>query len=467
MRVKGWQNVMKFSFIQTVKSKSFLIGTIVTMTIFAIMIALANFLPVMLREDPEMKDVLDDDGNVIAQVEALKVKKMYLFNATELELDFAYLETFGVETESLAKGEIIQEKIEKTYISQVAESEEAAVFAVIEPAEQGYSIRMSRPESTDLINNTDCFALLNLMESTMRNANLIQLGIDEADIGKANAYIATSVNVNGEEPRSEIAEVIGMVITMLVSITFFTLIIVYGQLTSQAIATEKSSRVMELLLTSIQPLAVIVGKVLASTLVVLLSMALVGGFSAAVFFGTAQFGAIGEITGMVETTDPVFMSVSEELGTVFAGFTPFSVVLVLLVFMLGFLFFSLISGLIGASVSKIEDLQTASQPINLIAALGFYLTYFTTFMGLNPDSDGTNIVTKIARYLPISSPFALPPAILTGDISGGELAVSIAVLAACLVVFAIFVAKVYEHIILHNGDRVKIKDMFKLLKKAK
>jgi ABC-2 type transport system permease protein len=73
----------------------------------------------------------------------------------------------------------------------------------------------------------------------------------------------------------------------------------------------------------------------------------------------------------------------------------------------------------------------------------------------------------MSYYLPISSPFALPSAILTSEISGGELAVSILVLAACLAVFTVFVGKVYEHIILNNGDRVKIKDMIKMIGTSK
>jgi ABC-2 type transport system permease protein len=74
---------------------------------------------------------------------------------------------------------------------------------------------------------------------------------------------------------------------------------------------------------------------------------------------------------------------------------------------------------------------------------------------------------SLSYYLPISSPFALPSAILTGEIAGRDLAIGVAVLILCLGLFALFVAKVYEHIILHNGDRVKVGDMIKMIKKTK
>ena len=109
-------------------------------------------------------------------------------------------------------------------------------------------------------------------------------------------------------------------------------------------------------------------------------------------------------------------------------------------------------------------LQTALQPLIYISLLGFYLAYLPPILGLNVD-EGRNPITTFAWYFPISSPFALPGAILTGDIGKGEAAISIVVLALCLGLFALFVAKVYEHIILHNGDRVKIKDMVKMAKR--
>jgi ABC-2 type transport system permease protein len=223
---------------------------------------------------------------------------------------------------------------------------------------------------------------------------------------------------------------------------------------------------MELLLTSVKPLAVIVGKVLATTLVALTSVAAVGGIVTGVFFLIAPFGTIGEIIGSVETTEPFIQDISSQLSSAFSGFTPTNIVLILIVFVLGFLFYALISGLIGSSISKIEDLQSALQPLIYISMLGFYLTYFSSMTGFDPQSpsSGGNWLVTLSRFLPISSPFALPGAIISGAMSGAEIAVAIGFLALCLVLFALFVAKIYEHIILHTGDRVKIKDMIKLAK---
>ena len=457
MRTKGWEKVLQFTYIQIIKSKSYIVSNVIMIVVFTLMIAAGNFLPGLLQDKPtEFIQITDSEGNAVT-IAAYAVKKIYICDKSELNIDFSFLEKFEIEHEKIAESQV------QSILQLVTESDKAHTLMVIEPTPNGYDIRMSRPESTELINNSDCFALLELFNSLINDANLMNLGVAREDIGKTSPFINTSVNVNGEEPRSEIAEAITIALTMSTSLILFTLIVVYGQLTAQAIATEKASRVMELLLTSVKPLAVIVGKVLGTLLVAFTSIIVVGALSTVAFLVFAPFGTLGEITGMIDTSDPALTAVTSELSGAFSGVTPVNVLLIIIIFIMGFLFFSLISGLIGASVSKIEDLQTALQPLMLISVLGFYLTYFSTFTGLDPDGKG-NILVTISRYLPISSPFALPAAIIEGKMSFGEIAIAIGVLALCLAFFAIFVAKVYEHIILHNGNRLKLKDIIKLVK---
>jgi len=452
LQIKGWQKVMKFSYMQTIKEKTFVIGTIVSVLIFATMISLANFLPVLLRDAPKT----DEHGNIVAH----KVKSVYIIDNSDINEEFMNLELLGIEY-TLIEAQDFDETLER-----VTQSSQAVVLAVIDRTDYGFSVSMSRPESTAHINNSDCFALLNLFSAIISDANFMNLGIDESELQSAYSSVYTSVNVSGEEPRSEVATMIITMMTYLVGVFLFIMIVSYGSLTAQAIATEKSSRVMELILTSVQPLAIVVGKVFASVLIVLTSMAVFSLTSGIVFFATAPFGALGEVSGMVETTDAEMQAVTNELGGTFVNLTFGNVLLILFIFILGFLFFSLISALIGATVSKIEDLQTAMQNLSLIASLGYFLTVFAPLFELDVDGRAAFLRT-LSWYLPISSPFAIPPAILTGDISAGEIALAIGVLLVCLVAFAIFVAKVYEHIILHNGDRVKFKDMVNMIKKNK
>ena len=123
------------------------------------------------------------------------------------------------------------------------------------------------------------------------------------------------------------------------------------------------------------------------------------------------------------------------------------------------MFFALIAGLIGATVSRMEDLNAAMQPMAIIGVLGFYLAYFPSMF------DGeAGTLTLISYYLPISSPFALPSALLTGAIDIPQTLVAVLVLCIFVVLMALLVARVYEQIILHTGNRLKLGDILGLVK---
>ncbi|MCL1789331.1 MAG: ABC transporter permease [Oscillospiraceae bacterium] len=483
MRAKGWEKVLKFTYIQTIKSKSFIVSTVIMLVVFGLMIAATNFLPGLLANQSSNKssdqsteyiEITDDEGNVVAQMPAFPIKKVDIYNQSGLELDFSFLSMLKIEVD-IQPINNDETKI-KNAVTELKDSHDARTIAIIEKTDVGFNVKMSRPENTEIIKNSDCHDLLVMFSNAISDANLVSLGVSSEDVGKAVPYIRTTVNIVEEEAKNEVVEAITMALTMSTSIILFVLILSYGQLTAQAIATEKASRVMELLLTSIKPLAVIIGKVLGTLLVAFTAIIVVGTVSSVMFMAFAPFGTLGEIFGIGSANDPTISNLVAEIGgtenptitalsaelpAAISGFNPLNILLIIIIFIMGFLFYSLIAGLIGASVSKIEDLQTALQPLILISMLGFYLTYFSTFTGFDPDGKGNFLVT-ISRYLPISSPFALPSAILAGQMNAGEIAVSIGVFALCLVLFALFVAKVYEHIILHNGNRIKIKEMIRL-----
>jgi len=459
MKTKGWSKVLKFTYIQTVKAKPFIISCAVIFALFTIMMFLANFLPGVLKDDEKTIVVTDENGNVIGEEKAtFKIDKVYILNISGLDMDFSFLDSVYV------KHEDISENQKDAITAKITGSESPEVLAVFDKDGNGYKITMSRPENAEIVSNDDCYPLLNTFAAVVKNANLVALGIDADELANANAPVSTSVNVNGEAPKSELASVLASTSKMIVSIVMFIAIFTYAQSTAQSIATEKSSRVMELLLTSIKPLAVIIGKVLAMALVSLTSIVGLVGVMALEFAIIAPMGTLGEIFGMADTKSEEIKQVTQELNNTFSGVGLKQILLIVFVFIMGFLFFSLISGLIGATISKIEDLQTAMQPFAIISVLGFYLSYFAPISGMTGESGSGKLITRLSYYLPISSPFALPGAILSGEISAAETAIAVAVLALCLVLFAMFVAKVYESVILYTGTRLKIKDMVKMAK---
>ncbi|MDE6579996.1 MAG: ABC transporter permease, partial [Ruminiclostridium sp.] len=152
---------------------------------------------------------------------------------------------------------------------------------------------------------------------------------------------------------------------------------------------------------------------------------------------------------------------SEIMGALPGLFNAGSIIAIIIVLILGFLFYALLAGLVGAGVSRSEDLAAAIQPLMLVAMLGFFLSYMSAVF--NEDGSG-NIVMTISRYIPISSPFALPSAILLGEMSGVETVISIACLALLTALTALLVSKVYETIILYSGNPLKLGQILKMAK---
>ena len=89
---------------------------------------------------------------------------------------------------------------------------------------------------------------------------------------------------------------------------------------------------------------------------------------------------------------------------------------------------------------------------------GFMLAYLPQAMMME------NAMVRIARYIPFSSPFTMPSDILMGNVSTGAMLVAFGILCITVVFLIYIVAQVYEMIILHNGNKIKLKDIFGLLK---
>ena len=105
------------------------------------------------------------------------------------------------------------------------------------------------------------------------------------------------------------------------------------------------------------------------------------------------------------------------------------------------------------------------QPDSLLGVLGFYLAYFPvmfTMESLDTGAAATNPMQIFSYYFPVSSPFALPSALLLGTLSLPQVIIAVLILAAFVVLVAVIVARVYEMIILHNGSRLKFGDILKM-----
>ena len=456
MRTKGWQKVLSFTLVQHMKTKSFIVGTIVICVIVALLVAGLNIIPKLVSGE---EDISADAAGSPAAFSAV-----YLMDDSGLLTaeDEAALAESGVSLKSADKG--FAELIEALSGST---AEEALVLISADEADGetlGYRVKTYYSPAAD---SKAVDALTALASERVEYRNMLNAGVTPESYAMSQRYVQTSKIQAGSDEWNVFESAINYSVPIAVSLVLFMLIFCYGSTVAQSIATEKTSRVMELLLTSVRPLAVVIGKVLAMGLISLLQFLLIVGV--VTLFATMPFGIMGDVSAIM--SDPALQQVAENaqiaeaVTNSFSHFTLGNVVLIFLIFILGFLFYSMLAALVGASISRMEDLQQAMQPYSLLGVVGVYLAYFPVMFNVDSIETGaatTNPVQIFSYYFPVSSPFALPSALILGTISTLQGVIAVLILAVFVVLVAILVSKVYEAIILHNGSRIKMADMIKL-----
>lgn len=465
MRFKGWKHIFSFNYFQQIKSKAFIGSTIALSLLMVLAVAAVSLLPVLFADGD-----FGEDGNDDAKITAL-----YVYNETEFPVfDFAPLTETG-----MTCSELSQSDFEKK-CAEIASGSKAEAALKISPVKnkdgliQSISLSLFRPENEDVLSKSRAESFGYQCGALFKEAMLISLGVPKEDVNLAQLELITSVHVYGADDTSELKEVLAVAVPMAFSAILFAFIISYAQIIAQSIALEKTSRVIELLITSVRPLAIIMGKVLAMLLVAVTQLLVIGAVSGATFAVILPFGIFSQsganaVGGAVSSAGEIASEISSsgfdiqgEIAEALPGlFSAGSIAAIIVTMLLGFLFYALLAGLVGAGVSRSEDLASAMQPLMMVAMAGFFLAYMSS--AFNYDGEG-NIIMTISRFVPISSPFALPGAILLGEMTGPETLASVAFLAVLTGLMVLLVSKVYENIILYSGNPLKIGQIIRMAK---
>ena len=454
---RGWKKVFRFTFTQQVHSKSFIVGTVIVCIIVMLLVGGVNIIPKLAGAGELLT------GNISS--ETIDLSAVYLIDdsGTLTADDAAVLEQSGVKLSKTDKSaaELIdalsQADAGKALVTVTADRSDGEVL--------GYAVKTYYSPDTD---SGSVDTLSGLVSGLVTYRNMMNAGVSPENYAATQRYVTASKIQAGADEWNVFETMINYVVPMVISLVLFILIFAYGQMVAQSIATEKTSRVMELLLTSVRPLAIVIGKVLAMGLVSLLQFMLIGAVGGISFAVTAPFGIGGDLIKIMQNTEVQVgenAAIAEAVNGSFGSLSPLTFILIFVIFVLGFLLFALIAALVGASVSRMEDLAQAMQPYSLLGVLGFYLAYFPSIMTMDSLDTGAasdNAMQTFACFFPVSSPFALPSALLLGNLSLPEVLSAVLILAASVVLVAVIVARVYELIILHSGSRLKFMDIIRL-----
>ncbi len=259
----------------------------------------------------------------------------------------------------------------------------------------------------------------------------VQIGTEQLNAG-----------ADGGEATKEATPIINYVIVYVLLILFFMSITMTGNMISAEITSEKSSRIMEILITSASPLTQMFGKVIGIFLVGLLQIAVIAAAVAANL--------------LLPHNATILTDFDLDLGQLDISILLYGLVL----YILGYFLYALMYAAVGSIVSRTEDLGQAIMPVLMLGFVNFYLPLFSI-------SNADTTLIKVASYIPFTSPLSMLLRIGIGDVAIWEIIVSLLILLVTTFIFGWLAAKIYRTGVLMYGKRPTIKEIRKAMKAYK
>ena len=259
----------------------------------------------------------------------------------------------------------------------------------------------------------------------LRQAALLeQAGVDPADY----AAVSTPPAVDALDPRTE-TDRSQFLFANIGVVLIFVGIFSFGFTVLTGVVEEKQSRVVEVVLSTVRPRDLLMGKVLGIGILGLVQL--------------AMFVAAG--VGSALITDRFELPPT----------APSAIPLIALWFMLGYTLYSTALGFLGALATRIEEASNASTPVTTVAIVSYLIGLFAV------TDDPTGIVARVATFVPPSAPMVVPLRAALGAIEPWEVVVSIAI--TIVAIYGLFVVggRVYSGAVLQTAGRMKLRDAWR------
>lgn len=418
--MKQFMTVLEFELNNYFKNKSFLITTFILAFVIAAIVIVPTLIPGFLDDEESGIEIENSDEIIIEE---------------GTMTDDILLDELGIYIEESAKDVDIQ-MIQEAYPAEwtVYDSKEALKEAVEKEEVLAGFVVKSATEVTYVVNDMSMSDYLGeqfryTLAENYKYQYLLEKGLSWDEITEAEGfYVNMEEEILGKDGVSNYAYTY-----ILVFVVYF-LIIFYGQMIATAVTTEKSNRAIEVLVTSVNPNSLICGKVLAGAIagVVQATIILGSGFMAYNLFGDKWGGILDFLFDI-----------------------PVNVLLIYAVFaLLSYVLYAFIFGMLGALVSKTEDISKSSMPVLMIYIVSFFIAIF----GM---TDSNSMLMKVASYIPFTSGNAMFVRASMGSVEVWEILISGIILVISCVIAGILAAKIFRFGTLHYGNPIKFRTALK------
>ena len=415
--MKQFGTILKFELKGYLKNKAF-----VGITIFLVVaIAVVMFIPNILNS-------FEADGDGIeADTANRPVMLVYAEQAELADLIGRYFSEAFVDFEvKVAQGG--QNDLKDAIVSGDAE----CAFAMESASSYTYYVNnLSMYDANTAIADT-------VLQEVYRVNAMVQSGLTPEEVG---AILSVQIESKTETLGKDQME--NFFYTYIMIFALYMVILLYGQMVATNVATEKSSRAMEVLITSARPTGMMFGKVLASCIAGLVQLVAI--FGSAVLFYNLNREAWGD--------NMIIRSLFNIPVDLF--------IYMIVFFILGFLIYAFLYGAIGSTASKLEDINTSVMPITFLFIFAFMVVIFSMSSG-----SVDNVLMQVCSYIPFTSPMAMFTRIAMSTVAWYEIAISISVLVASVIAVGVVSAKIYRVGVLLYGTPPKLGAILKAVWKA-
>ena len=442
----GMGKVYQFSLQQIICAKSWLLSTIL------IAASMVIGIPLILWGISAARDSKND-------AKKAQIKTVLVADETDGTADYAALQNAGY-------ADVAYRNIEsmEAASSAIQDADSTVVMRVTKP-DNMFSLTVYLPENTELSRSAASdfgnFAakhfdviLMQKAELTAEETVLLSMPV------KTDTVLLKSDATAEDSGETMIRELIRLLIPFMMMMTIYMMVVIYGQSMANSVMLEKTSKLMETILTAVQPPALMAGKLLATATaavaqLMIWGIALFGGMIGGAFFALR----------MVPETDDAAVSAITELSGETMDFSIGGLLLSFVIFALGFLLYLALSGISGALASKTEDLSKTNI-VFMLFLLGSFLLCFSR----PGEVETTHQMISTAKWLaffPFSSMLVTPGRLILQERPLWVGCISIVILIVTVILATYIAGKIYKMLVLYRGAPPKPKALIEMLRSSK
>lgn len=408
--MKQFLLVIKFELETMMRKKSYLLSIVLVALVAFIILSMPRFL----------NDKKENQGGQDEQVAETKDKNMLIYDNGKILSGLELIE------QSFPNYQVTLENDLSVLKSKVEDGSVDAGIELQGPLNFVYYVKNSS------LNDQTAMYFQEVLQQQYQLDALQGLNYDAAKVNEIyHASAQYETNVLGTDGMNN------YFYTYILILVLYMMILIYGNQIGVSVASEKSNRAVEILVTSCSPNAMIFGKVIAG--------AIAGALQTILMLGSCLVAYHINADVWDHVLDP-FLNIPTVVWVTFALFGVF-----------GYLLFSFLFGAIGALCSKVEEVNGATMPVQLLIIAVFFISFMTL---QQPD----NVLATIASYVPFTSWMCMFINVALGSATVIEIAISFVILVATTIAMGILGAKLYRRGTLSYGNSIKLSHMIKMMK---